>query len=62
MEERVVAMDLDESRETAVRCAVGVTEEYKVEVELHQGLALSSFLFALVMDRLTKLDWSLHGL
>lgn len=57
-----VVQDMYESSETEVRCAVGVTEEYKVEVELHQGLALSSFLFALVMDRLTKLDWSLHGL
>ena len=41
---------------TMVRCAVGLTEEFKVEVELHQGSALSLFLFAMVMrhtDRLT---------
>ena len=31
-----------------VRCAVDVTEEFKVEV--HQGLALSPFLFAMVTD------------
>lgn len=34
---------------TVVRCALDVTEEFKVEVEVHQGSALSSFLFAIVM-------------
>ena len=43
------------------RCAVGVTEKFKVEVRLHQGSALSPFLFVMVMDRL-RLDRSLHGL
>ena len=38
---------------TEVRCAVGVTDGFKVEVGLHQRSALSSFLFAAVMDRLT---------
>ena len=36
-----------------VRCAVGVTEEFRMEVGLHQGSVLSSFFFAMVMDRLT---------
>ena len=48
-----VAQDMDESCKTMVRCDGGVTEELKVEVGLHQGSALSSFLFAVVMDRLT---------
>ena len=39
--------------ETVVKCAVGTTESFKVKVGLHQGSALSSFLFAVIMDRLT---------
>ncbi|KAK3539585.1 hypothetical protein QTP70_010256 [Hemibagrus guttatus] len=37
-----------------MRCAVSQTEEFKVEVGLHQGLALSPFLFAIVMDQLSE--------
>ncbi|KAK3532173.1 hypothetical protein QTP86_009194 [Hemibagrus guttatus] len=43
-----------ESSRTVVRCAVGQTEEFKVEVGLHQGSALSPFLFAMVMDQLSE--------
>lgn len=35
-----------------MRCAVGVTEAFKVEFGMHQGLARSPLLIALVMDRL----------
>ncbi|KAK3557812.1 hypothetical protein QTP86_002686 [Hemibagrus guttatus] len=49
-----VVQDMYERSRTVVRCAVGQTEEFKVEVGLHQGLALSPFLFAIVMDQLSE--------
>ena len=39
---------------TTVRSAAGLTEEFKVGVGLHQGSALSPFLFVIIMDRLTE--------
>ena len=39
---------------TTVRSAAGLTEEFKIGVGLHQGSALSPFLFAIIIDRLTK--------
>ncbi|KAK3509487.1 hypothetical protein QTP70_035130, partial [Hemibagrus guttatus] len=49
-----VVQDMYERSRTVVRCAVGQTEEFKVEVGLHQGSALSPFLFAIVMDQLEE--------
>ncbi|KAK3574488.1 hypothetical protein QTP86_008082 [Hemibagrus guttatus] len=49
-----VVQDMYERSRTVVRCAVGQTEEFNVEVGLHQGSALSPFLFAIVMDRLSE--------
>ncbi|KAK3522867.1 hypothetical protein QTP86_005681 [Hemibagrus guttatus] len=49
-----VVQDMYERSRTVVRCAVGQTEEFNVEVGLHQGSALSPFLFALVMDQLSE--------
>ena len=39
---------------TRVRCAVGTTTDFYMKVRLHQGSALSPFLFAIVMDSLTE--------
>ncbi|KAK3510396.1 hypothetical protein QTP70_005869 [Hemibagrus guttatus] len=49
-----VVQDMYERSRTVVRCAVGQTEEFKVEVGLHQRSALSPFLFAMVMDQLSE--------
>ena len=55
-----LVQDMYEGSETVVRCVVGTTVSFKVKVGLHQGSALSPFLFAVIMDRLrfwiTKLD------
>ena len=48
-----LVQDMYEKSETAMSCAVGTTESFKVKVGLHQGSALSPFLFAMIMDRLT---------
>ncbi|KAK3506220.1 hypothetical protein QTP70_012153, partial [Hemibagrus guttatus] len=49
-----VVQDMYERSRTVVRCAVGQTEEFNVEVGLHQGSALTPFLFAIVMDQLSE--------
>ena len=48
-----LVQDMYERRERVVRYAVGTTESFKVKVGLHQGSALSPFLFAVIIDRLT---------
>ncbi|KAI5104758.1 protocadherin gamma-A5-like [Silurus meridionalis] len=49
----MVVQGMFEDIVTAVKCAVGTTDWFNAEVGLHQGLALSPFLFAAVTDRLT---------
>ncbi|KAK3506979.1 hypothetical protein QTP70_033856 [Hemibagrus guttatus] len=49
-----VVQDMYERSRTVVRCAVGQKEEFKVEVGLHKGSALSPFLFAIVIDQLSE--------
>ena len=48
-----LVQDLHEGSKTVVRCAVGTTESFRVKVGLHQGSALSLFLFKVITDRPT---------
>ena len=48
-----LVQDMYEESETVVSCAVETTESFKVKIGLHQGSALSPFLFAVIMDRIT---------
>ena len=43
-----LVQDMYEKSETVVRCAIGTTESFKVKTGLHQGSALSPFLFAVI--------------
>ena len=45
--------DMYHQCETEVKCVSGTSEPFTVEVGLHQGSALSPFLFAIIMDALT---------
>ncbi|XP_047502966.1 uncharacterized protein LOC125048346 [Penaeus chinensis] len=46
--------DMYEGSKANVKCMVGTTESFQVKVGLHQGSALSPFLFAIVIDCLTE--------
>lgn len=49
-----VIQDMYEGARTSVRCVGGDTDQFLVNVGLHQGSALSPFLFAIVVDEVTK--------
>ena len=49
-----IIQDLYDGVTTTVRSAAGLTKEFKVGVGLHQGSALSPFLFAIIVDKLTE--------
>ena len=49
-----IIKDMYDGATTTVRSAAGLTEEFKVGVGPHQGSALSPFLFAIIMDKLTE--------
>jgi len=42
---------------TRIRCAARTTDDFEVNVGLHQGSALSPFIFDIVMDCLTGQMW-----
>jgi len=49
-----LVQDMYTNSQTAVSCAAGTSQLFPVEVGLHQGSALSPFLFAIIMDSLTN--------
>ena len=49
-----VIKDMYEGGRTNVRTPGGVSKDFPVRLGLHQGSALSPFLFALVLDELTR--------
>ena len=56
-----LVQDIYEGSKTIVRCAVGTTESFKIKVRLHNRSALSSFLLAVIMDRLIDKGENHHG-
>ena len=48
-----MVQDMYADCKTTVRCVAGTSQPFPVEVGLHQGSALSPFLFATIMDSLT---------
>ena len=49
-----IIKDMYEGVSTSVRTSVGETEKFPITLAVHQGFALSPFLFAIVMDELTR--------
>jgi len=48
-----------------VRTCGGITSNFSITIELHEGSALSPFLFVIVMDELTRaiqdeIPWCMH--
>jgi len=49
-----VIKDMYEGVTTSVRTSANGTEYFPIDIRLHQGSALSQFLFTIVMDELTR--------
>ena len=49
-----VITDMCHGATATVRCAAGLTKEFEIRVGLHQDSALSPFLFAIIMNKLTE--------
>jgi len=45
---------MDDGVRTRVRTLVGDTDDFPIDIRLHQGSAPSPFLFTIVMDELTR--------
>ena len=56
-----IIQDMYDGATTTVRSAAGLTEEFKVGVGLHQGSALSPFLFAIIIDRRRRTSGMTHN-
>ena len=50
-------MSLYEGAKTRVRVDSDMSEEFEVKVGMHQGSVLSSFLLALVVERVRKVSY-----
>lgn len=49
-----VMEDMHEGSRTSVKSTCGITEDIWVRVSVHQGSTLSSYLFSVVTDEVTK--------
>ncbi|GJZ57205.1 retrovirus-related pol polyprotein LINE-1 [Tanacetum coccineum] len=49
-----IIRDMYDGAKTRVRTSIGNTEFFPVDVGLHQGLAISPYLFALILDGLSR--------
>ena len=49
-----VIRDMYEGVRTRIRTVIGDTKDFSIDIGLHQGSALSPFLFITVMDELTR--------
>ena len=47
-------MDLYKDATTKAKCSSGISEEFSVKIEVHQGGVLSPLLFVITLDYLLK--------
>ena len=52
-----VIRDTYDSVLTSIKTPVGITEPFPVKVGLHQGSALSPFIFTVIMEEISKSIW-----